>query len=154
MANNTETNTKPTFNILGIYVKDFSFESPAPHVAFKSKEWKPNAKVNIKPTHKNLEDNIYTCSLVVNVEVMLEETKIFLLELEQAADFRIEGLDDERLKHVLNTYCPNIIFPYARQHVSEMITKGGFPNLYLSPVDFESQYVQQLQKAKQSANEN
>jgi preprotein translocase subunit SecB len=147
----SNNNNQPVFNILAVYTKDSSFESPSSPSSYDTTSWHPSAAIDISPRHKKIKDDIYSCILKVSLTVKVEENTVFIAEVEQAADFKISGLDEQKLEHILNTYCPNVIFPYARQNISDLTTKGGFPPLYLSPVDFEAQY---LAKKNKEATEN
>jgi|SaaInlStandDraft_5_1057022.scaffolds.fasta_scaffold35926_2 preprotein translocase subunit SecB len=149
MTETTENNNQPVFNILAVYTKDVSFESPASPATYDTTSWHPNAAIDISPRHQKVKDDIYSCILKVSLTVKVDDNTVFIAEVEQAADFKISGLDEEKLEQILNTYCPNVIFPYARQNISDLTTKGGFPPLYLSPVDFEAQYL--AKKNKQEA---
>ena len=89
----------------------------------------------------------------VNLKVTLGDKTVFIVELQQAGLFTIAGVEGEKLNQVLRAYCPSIIFPYLRQNVSDMITRAGFPPLYLSPIDFDAQYLaSQKQEAQESTN--
>ena len=154
MTKKTSDNNQPVFNILAVYIKDASFESPLSPSAHDTTSWKPNATIDITPSYQKLKDDIYSCILKVSLNVKVEDKSVFIAEVEQAADFRIAGLDEEKLEHILNTYCPNVIFPYARQNISDLTTKGGFPPLYLSPVDFEAQYLAKKNKQAAASTEN
>lgn len=145
MTDKKENN--PTFQIVGIYTKDSSFEAPLPISSYKDAKWQPSANVDVKTTDSNLEDKLYEIVLHVNLTVTLEDKTVFIVEMQQAGTFIIDGIDGEKLDHVLKAYCPSIVFPYIRQNVSEMINKAGFPPLYLSPIDFESQYMAKKEKS-------
>lgn len=154
MTKKTTENNQPIFNILGVYTKDVSFESPLSPSTYDTTAWKPNATIDITPSHNNIKDDIHCCVLKVSLNVKVDDKTVFIAEVEQAADFRISGLDDEKLDHIVNTYCMNVIFPYARQNISDLTTKGGFPPLYLSPVDFEAQYLAKKNKQAAEKTEN
>lgn len=147
---NTEAK-QPIFQIVGMYIKDCSLEAPHPISHYKDKKWHPAANVDMKSDYKNLEDNLYEVVLSGKLTVTLEDKTVFIVEMQQAGTFVIDGLEQEKLDHVVSAYCPSIIFPYLRQNVSDIITKAGFPPLYLSPVDFEAQYMAKKQQAKNSA---
>lgn len=137
---------KPNFQIIGMYLKDISFETSQPPSAYRNVQWQPAADIDMKTEHKLLEDNLYEVQLLCKLKVALEDKTVFIVEMQQAGTFIIEGLDTEKLEHVLRAYCPSIIFPYLRHNVSEQVSKAGFPALYLSPVDFEAQYMASKQQ--------
>lgn len=145
-----QESVNPTFNIVGMYIKDCSLEAPQPVSSYKDQKWQPAANVDMKSDHKHLEDKLYEVVLSAKLTVTVEEKTVFIVEMQQAGTFVVDGLDKEKLDHVLSAYCPSIIFPYLRQNVSDLITKGGFPPLYLSPVDFEAQYMAKKQKQQDS----
>lgn len=140
----------PTLQIVGMYIKDCSLEAPQPVSSYKEKKWQPAANVDMKSDSTMIEDKIYEVVLSGKLTVTLEDKTVFIVEMQQAGTFFVDGLDKEKLDHVLSAYCPSMIFPYLRQNVSDLITKAGFPPLYLSPIDFEAQYVAKKQKLKAS----
>ena len=140
------TQPQPNFQIVGMYLKDTSFESSQPPSAYRNMAWQPAADVDLKTEHKKLEDNLYEVQLLCKLQVSLEKKMVFIVEMQQAGTFIIEGVEKDKLDHVLRAYCPSIIFPYLRHNVSEQVSKAGFPALYLSPVDFEAQYMASKQQ--------
>ena len=141
-----EQNTTPQFQIVAMYLKDCSLEAPLPISSYKDKKWQPAVNVDMKSNFSKLEDKIHEVVLAASLKVVLEDKTVFIVEMQQAGTFLIDGIDDQKLDHVLNAYCPSIIFPYLRQNVSDLITRGGFPPLYLSPIDFEAQYIAKKQQ--------
>lgn len=142
-----EARTENTVNFLiqRIYVKDLSFEAPlSPHV-FKEK-WEPQLALDLQTRNTALDSNAYDVVLQITATVKQNDKTIFLAEVKQAGVFTIDGLKDMELQHALNSYCPNILFPYAREAISDMVTRGGFPQLVLAPVNFDALYQQQLEK--------
>lgn len=138
------------FAIQRMFVKDMSFESPkAPHV-FKG-EWKPQVNLELNAKNNKLDENIYEVVLSITVTVKVQDEVAFIAELQQAAIFQIAGVEGKELGHVLGAYCPNILFPYAREAIDSMITRGSFPPLSLAPVNFDALYVQQMQKQEAEA---
>lgn len=134
------------FAIQKIYLKDVSFESPNSPATFTEAEWQPQINVNINSTNTVLGDNNFDVVLDVTVTAKLGEKTAFLVEVKQAGIFTLSGFPDETLGGMLGAFCPETLFPYAREVVSEMITKGGFPTVYLSPVNFNALYQQQMQQ--------
>ncbi|SEI81781.1 preprotein translocase subunit SecB [Allopseudospirillum japonicum] len=144
---------QPQFALQRIYLKDLSFESPnAPQVFAKG--WQPKVNLDLN-THSTLvEDKHYEVVVGLTVTVSDQEQTVFLVEIKQAGLFLIDGLDQASLQHTLGAFCPNILFPYAREAVDNLVTKGGFPPLMLAPVNFEALYAEQQQRQAAQATEN
>jgi len=129
-----------------IYIKDFSFESPQTPIVFKSGEWKPQTNLNLRTAHTNVEENIHEVVLTITVEAKDEDKTVFLVELQQAGLFEIAGYEDEEFAAVVGTFCPNLLFPYAREAIAATIQKGGFPEFVLQPINFDALYMQSKQQ--------
>ncbi|UDG79608.1 protein-export chaperone SecB [Candidatus Steffania adelgidicola] len=139
-----KNNTEMTFQIQRIYIKDVSFEtSNAPSVF--QKEWQPDIKLDINTESSKLAQDIYEVVLRVTVTVMLGEDIAFLCEVHQAGIFSISSVKDTQMSHCLGAYCPNILFPYARECISSQVSRGTFPQLNLAPVNFDALFVHYLQ---------
>ncbi len=137
--------------ITKIYIKDFSFESPqTPHV-FKSGDWKPQTNLNLRSSNTHIEDNTHEIVLTITVEAKEDDKTLFLVELAQAGLFEIGGYEGEDLAAILGSFCPNILFPYARESIASMIQKGGFPEFVLQPINFDALYNQSKQQAAAQA---
>ncbi|NNJ92593.1 MAG: protein-export chaperone SecB [Gammaproteobacteria bacterium] len=128
-----------------VYIKDVSFETPNSPEIFTA-EWKPNMDINLGTETKKLSDNIFEVVLKVTVTVKSEEKTAFLAEVHQAGIFMIKGLEESQLAPVFGITCPNILFPYVREAVSDLVNKGSFPQLVLSPINFEALFAQQMQQ--------
>ena len=137
---------EPQFAIQKIYVKDFSFESPGSPAVFHN-EWRPQMELNLHSDARRVGTDTFEVVLRVTATAKLAETTAFLVEVQQAGLFRITGLSDEQLKPTLGSTCPGILFPYAREAVSDVVTRGGFPQLLLSPVNFDALYLRHLQES-------
>jgi len=133
------------FGIQRIYVKDMSFEAPHSPEIFTA-EWRPDVDLNLSTETAPLGPDIYNVVLVVTVTVKVGETTAFLAEVHQAGIFNIAGFDEQERGHMVGSYCPNVLFPYAREAVSDLVVRGGFPQLLLSPVNFDALYAQHLRK--------
>ena len=143
------------FAIQKIYLKDVSFESPNSPQSFTSGEWKPEINVQINSSNKTIAENTYEVVLSITVTAKQEETTAFLAEVQQAGVFTIAGFPEENLGGMIGAYCPESLFPYAREAVSELVSKGGFPQLLLTPVNFNALYTQQMEQqaaAKETAH--
>jgi len=133
------------FGIQKIYCKDISFETPHSPDIFKE-EWKPDVKLNLGNESKPLGDNVYEVVLRVTCTVNSGDKTAYLAEVQQAGIFNIIGMPEEQIGAVLGIYCPNILFPYARAVVSDLVSQGGFPQMQLAPVNFEVLYAQHMQQ--------
>jgi preprotein translocase subunit SecB len=138
------------FALQRVYLKDLSFESPASPAVFR-KEYRPQINVDLRTKSETLESDNYEVALTITITAKLDEETAFLVEVQQAGIFRIRGLQNEELRRVLAIYCPNVLFPYARETIDNIITKGTFPALMLAQVNFEALYAQALQQAQQQA---
>ena len=142
-----EQATDKQLAISKIYIKDFSFESPQAPTVFKSNDWKPQTNLNLRSSHTVVEDNIHEVVLTVSVEAKEEDKTLFLVEVHQAGLFEIAGYEGEELAAIAGSFCPNILFPYAREAVAATIQKGGFPEFVLQPINFDALYMQSKQQA-------
>ena len=136
-----------------IYVKDFSFESPQAPTVFKSGEWKPQTNLNLRSSHTVVEDNLHEVVLTITVEAKEEDKTLFLVEIHQAGLFEIAGYEGEELAAIAGSFCPNILFPYARESIAATIQKGGFPEFVLQPINFDALYMQTKQQTEASQAE-
>lgn len=139
------TNTQEEFGIQNLYVKDISFETPNSPQIFME-DWKPKMEYEISTSINNLEGNAFEVVLNVTVTVKSEEKTAFLVEVHQAGIFVVSGFAEDQLKYMLNTYCPTILYPYAREMISNLVTRGGFQPLLLAPINFEALYAEQQQQ--------
>lgn len=143
---------QPVFRIQRVYLKDASFESPqAPKVFVGNTNWKPNVQLHLNTESSRLENDLFECVLVVTVTVTVDEETVYLCEVKQAGLFTMKGFPDPELAKMLGSFCPNILFPFAREEIGALVQKGGFPQLLLDPVNFDALYAQHLQKARQNA---
>ncbi len=136
-----------------IYAKDLSFESPQSPSVFRARDWKPQTNLNLRSTHDLIEDNVHEVVLTITVEAKEDDKSLFLVELQQAGIFEISGYEGEELKAILGSFCPNILFPYARESIATLIQKGGFPEFVLQPINFDALYLQAKQQAQGAAAE-
>jgi len=141
-----EQETKKQFAIQKLYIKDASFESPATPESFSFKKWKPKIDLNLTNNQRRIEGDLYEAVLCITATVSHNDSTAFLVEVQQAALVSIVGFDEEETKYLLGSQCMTILFPYAREVVSDLSTRGGFPPLILSPVNFDALYHQHLQQ--------
>jgi preprotein translocase subunit SecB len=129
-----------------IYIKDCSFESPRAPAVFSS-ALTPDVKVDMRTTHAKLEGDNYEVVLAITAEAIAENRSVFLVEVHQAGLFIVRGFGDRDIGPILGSYCPGILFPYARSAVSDLVMKGSMPMLLLQPVNFDAVYAQSLANA-------
>ncbi|MSP53313.1 MAG: protein-export chaperone SecB [Gammaproteobacteria bacterium] len=140
------TEKQPEFSINRIYIKDLSFEAPNTPNVFKE-EWQPQVDLHLDTTHQHVEGDLHEVTLKVTVSSKIKDKTIFVVEVEQAGIFIMANFEDEQKEELIGSFCPNVLFPYARETVSDLITRGGFPPLYLAPVNFDAIYRQRKASA-------
>ena len=141
----TEQQQEQQFIIQRIYVKDVSFEAPNSPGMF-TQEWNPDTNLDLN-THVNpLSSDNYEVELAITITVKSSDKTAFLVEVTQAGVFFITGYAQEQINHLLAAYCPNILFPYAREVIASLVSKGSFPELHLSPINFDALYARRLQE--------
>ncbi len=141
------------FIIERVYVKDISFEAPNSPAIF-TQDWEPDTNLNLTTKVNDLGDNHFEVELHVTVSVKGKDGKTaFLVEVVQAGAFLIKGYPAEQLNHLVASYCPSNLFPYAREVVANLVSKGSFPEMHLSPINFDALYAQNVaqQQAEQDA---
>lgn len=143
-----QTPVEKQFSIQKIYTKDLSFETPNSPKIFTEK-WEPAVDFNLASNVQVLEPSLYEVSLTVTITVKTEDKVAYLVEVNQAGIFTLVGFADEELGPMVGSFCPNILFPYAREAVSDLVAKGGFPQLLLAPVNFDALYAQHVQAQQQ-----
>jgi len=131
-----------------IYARDVSFEVPNAPKVFQE-EGQPQVQLNLSHKANALEGESYEVVLTLTVTCTLNERTAYLAEVHQAGVFSFVGFDQQNLSAVLATYCPNVLFPFARQTISDLVLNGGFPPLLLQPINFDALYAQQQQQAQQ-----
>lgn len=134
------------FAIQKIYLKDVSFESPNSPLVFTDGDWKPEINVQINSGHTALGADVHEVVLSITVTAKKNEKTAFLAEIKQAGIFAISGFAQENLAGMLGAYCPEVLFPFAREAIAELVGKGGFPQLLLAPVNFNALYTQHIQQ--------
>ena len=153
MAEN-EQQTERQFMVHRIYTKDLSFESPNAPDIFRQ-EWQPKHDLNLNTQVNKHGDEAYEVVLSVTVTIKIEDKTALIVEVHQAGLFGVQGFPEAELGPLLGAYCPNLLFPYAREVVSDLVTKGSFPQLVLQPVNFDALFAQhQQQMAEQAKGES
>ncbi len=141
---------QPVFNIEKLYVKDLSVEIPNAPAVFMERE-APQIDVNMSTESRALGNDVYHSTITVTVTAKMGDKTMFLVECTQGGVFRIQNVPQDQLPMVLGIGCPNIVFPYLRETVSDVITRAGFPPLLLNPVNFEAIFAQQQAQQQQPA---
>jgi len=145
-----EEQQQPGFNIEKIYVKDLSVEVPNAPAIFLERE-APQMDVQMSTDSRALAEDLYHSSITVTITAKSGDKTLFLVECSQAGIFRIQNVPQDQLPLVLGIGCPNIVFPYLRETVSDVVIRAGFPPLLLNPVNFEALFQQQLAQQQQAA---
>jgi preprotein translocase subunit SecB len=145
----TQQGGNQQFAIQKIYIKDVSFESPNSPAMF-TKEWQPEVNLDMNTNTQLLNEGVYEVVLSLTATVKNADQTAFLVEIQQAGIFAINGFAENDMGHMLGSFCPNILFPYAREAVSDLVTKGGYPPLVLAPVNFDALYAQHMAQQQQT----
>jgi preprotein translocase subunit SecB len=142
------------FTVEKIYVKDVSFEAPNSPMVF-NEQAQPQLNMNMNQKVGKLADNVFEVVLGITLTCQIQDKTVYLAEVQQAGIFGMNGFDERTLDLMLGTHCPNMLFPYARQTVSDLIQAGGFPPFYLQPINFDALYAEGLRRrAEQFAQQS
>lgn len=141
----TEQTPQPGFSIEKIYVKDASLEIPNAPQIFTDRT-QPQVSIELSNVAQQLEENIFEVAIKVTVTSKLEDKTAFLVEVTQAGIFQIRGVPEENMEMIIGITCPNILFPYAREAVSDLVTRAGFQPVLLNPINFDALFAQQKQQ--------
>jgi len=150
MTEEATADTAKQVTIAKIYLKDFSFESPQSPAVFRSTDWSPKTNLNLRSRHNEVEGDLHEIVLTITIEAKEEEKTLFLVELHQAGLFEITGYDQEEIGAIVGSFCPSVLFPYARESIANAVQKGGFPEFVLQPINFDALYIQSRQQQAQS----
>ena len=140
----------PNFAIQRIFLKDISFETPMGVEAF-TKQFKPNIQQDLNVQVNQLDEGTHEVVLLLTITAKIEGRTVFLVEVKQAGIFAISGFEGIQLSQVINTACPQILFPYAREAIDSILNRGTFPPLMLAPINFDAVFAQAVVAAKQQA---
>ena len=151
--NNEQKPPQMAFSIQKIYLKDISFETPSGLEAL-SKTWSPKIQQDLNIQVNRLDESLHEVVLLLTITARIENKAIFLVEIKQAGLFVIAGLEGMQLSHAINTLCPQILFPYAREAIDSILVRGGFPPLMLAPINFDAVFAQAIMIAQQQAETN
>ncbi|WP_019216307.1 protein-export chaperone SecB [Legionella tunisiensis] len=141
------------FMIQRIYTKDLSFETPNTPAVFQQ-QWEPELALDLNTQNTVLEKGVYEVVLSVTATVKNQNAVAFLVEVKQAGIFTIQGAAGAQLDHLLGSFCPSILFPYAREAITSQVIRGSFPQLVLAPVNFDALYMQQLEENQKATDKS
>jgi preprotein translocase subunit SecB len=155
IANGAATEaTGPVFSVEKIYAKDVSFEVPGAPAVF-NEQAQPQLQMNLQQAVQRLNENAYEVILGINLTCTINDKTVYVAEVKQAGVFGLAGFDAATLDGMLGVHCPTVLYPYARQLISDLIQAGGFPPFFLQPINFEALYAEGLrQRAQQAADGN
>ena len=141
---------QPEMVLQNIYVKDASFEAPqGPNIPVE--QWNPQFGLNMNTAGTTVAQDMHEVVLTITLEAKIGDKVAYLVEVKQAGLFLIRGYGLDQTRQIIGTYCPNVLFPYARQSVSDLILRGGFPPFLLPPVNFDALFQQSM--AQQAAQQ-
>ena len=138
------------FSIEKIYLKDASLEIPNAPQIFTDRS-QPQVGIELSNFAQQLEENVFEVAIKVTVTSKIEDKTVFLVEVTQAGIFQIRGVPEENLEMIVGITCPNILFPYARESVSDLVVRAGFQPVLLNPINFEALFAQQKQQQAEAA---
>ncbi|MFT4610373.1 MAG: preprotein translocase subunit SecB [Cellvibrionaceae bacterium] len=139
------------FYIQKLYLKDLSFEAPMGAKVFID-QIQPKIDQELGTETKKISESLYEVVLKLTLTAKVEEETAFLIEIQQAGLFQISGIEQSHLARVMNTVCPHILLPYAREAIDSTLTKGGFPALMLPPINFEALFAQAMSEKQKAAH--
>ncbi|MBZ0071096.1 MAG: protein-export chaperone SecB [Thiohalobacteraceae bacterium] len=147
MAEQTNPNGQKQFSIQKVYVKDMSFETPNSPAVF-TQDWKPEINLELNSKATGIAEGVHEVVLSLTVTAKLDGTTAYLAEVQQAGIFAMSGFAQEETAPMLGAFCPGTLYPYARETVSDLVARGGFPQLVLAPINFDALYAQQIQEVQ------
>lgn len=152
----TDTNDNPEqvegqIAIQKIYIKDLSFEAPNTPQCF-TEEWDPQINLELGTNTQGIAEHNYEVVLSLTLTVSNQDKAAYLVEIQQAGIFHLQDFPDSVMRAMLGSFCPNILFPYAREAISDVVTRGGFPQMLLNPINFDALYQQHLEEQAQQAD--
>ena len=145
-AANGQAQGQAQLSLQKIYTKDVSFEAPGAPQIFQGTTSQPNVELNLSQRVTQLGEAAFEVVLSVTATCKIDDKTAYLAEVHQAGIFGLSGFDASGRDAVLATYCPNVLFPYARQVVSDLVQNGGFPPFFLQPINFDALYADQQRR--------
>lgn len=144
-----EQQVQPQLALERIYTKDISFEVPGAQVF--TKQWQPELNINLSSAAEKIDPTHFEVSLKVVVQANNDNETAFIVDVTQSGIFLIDNIEEDRLPYILGAYCPNILFPFLREAVNDLVTKGSFPQLLLTPINFDAEFEANMQRAQAAA---
>ena len=151
-SNGTQDQPQRELFLRKIYIKDLSFESPHSPDIFSTDNQQPQTELNLKSSNREISSDTQEVVLTITVEAKVDDKTLFLVELQQAGMFQISGYSAQEQRALLGSFCPGTLYPYAREVVSDVVAKGGFPQMLLQPINFDALYAQAQQQQPAEGN--
>lgn len=136
------------FQLQRIYIKDVSFESPNAPEVFRQ-EWKPEVNLEVNSGAQQVDPDIFEVVMKVTVTVKNQQKTAFIAEVQQAGLFLVKGFENLQMQHLLKGVAPNTLFPYAREAITDLVTRGTFPQFLLQPINFEAAFIENLRRQQE-----
>jgi preprotein translocase subunit SecB len=124
-----------------IYLQRLDYQAPEAPAIFRD-EWQPKINLDLRTENRLLEEGVHEVSLKLKVTAKSEEKTVFVIEVDQSGIFSLQGFSEEQMDHILGAYCPSVLYPYARQIITDTVNQGSFPQLLLAPINFDTLYIQ------------
>ncbi|MDB5741939.1 MAG: protein translocase subunit secB [Polaromonas sp.] len=141
-----EANLDPVFQIQRVYLKDMSLEQPnSPEILLNQEQ--PSVEIQLGVDAKPVADGLFEITVTATVHTKIEEKTVFMVEAKQAGIFEIRNMENEQLGAILGIACPQIVYPYLRSNVADIIQRGGFPPVHMAEINFQAMYEQQQAQA-------
>ncbi|WP_250654944.1 protein-export chaperone SecB [Alkalimarinus coralli] len=150
--NEQQAPAQPQFALQRIYVKDISFESPSAPDVFQQ-QWKPQINMDLNTSSDKVSESQYEVVVSLSITAKVDEKVAFIVEIQQAGIFHITGIEGPQLAQTLGAFCPNVLFPYAREAVDSLVNKGSFPSLMLAPVNFDAIFAEAMKRKQEEAQQ-
>lgn len=138
--------------VLGQYIKDLSFESPGAPQSLQGQKTEPKLGLEVNVNAKKIGDDVFETAIVLNADAKSDEGPIYTLELEYGGAFRLAGIPEDQLQPILLVNCPALLFPFVRRLVADITREGGFPPLFLDPIDFAKLFLDNVKRSQQKAD--
>ncbi len=151
-SNQNDNQNQPQFALQRIYLKDLSFESPNAPEVFQQ-QWKPAVNMDLNTSHSKVSDTQYEVVLSMTITAKVDDKVAYLVEIQQAGVFLLNGFPEQQIPPMLGAYCPNLLFPYARETIDNVVNKGSFPSLMLAPVNFDAIFAQAVRRRQEEQGE-
>jgi preprotein translocase subunit SecB len=145
-----EANLDPVFQIQRVYLKDMSLEQPnSPEILMQQEQ--PSVDIQLGVETKPVVDGIFEVTVTATVHTKIDDKTVFMVEAKQAGIFEVRNIDPEQIGSILGIACPQIVYPYLRGNVADVIQRAGFPPVHLAEINFQAMYQQQVEAVTQAA---